>query len=206
MSVTPVNIDKVSSFKQFSATVQKQLPRGIVPADSEVRIENPPRCSSPVIWFASHKGFCEQKPIPLITPKVEVVTFAESIQPLILEVEDFGHLVDPLVDIETETVEVATSEAEADIVEIVGAEADVNSETELHPEGSVTDISEYIYSDIPLGDIEPCLEADSTVGINPQVYLGDPTVSIPDPISPIARDSEAEHLEILQVLQPCKPT
>ena len=93
-----------------------------------------------------------------------------------------------------------------DIVLIFGAEADVNSETELHPEGSVTDSSEYLYSDIPLGDIEPSLEADSTVGINPQVYLGDPTVSIPDPISPIARDSEAEHLEILQVLQPCKPT
>ena len=90
-----------------------------------------------------------------------------------------------------------------DIVLIFGAEADVNSETELHPEGSVTDSSEYLYSDIPLGDIEPSLEADSTVGT--QVYSGDPAVSIPNPISPITPDSEAERLEMFQMLQSGKP-
>ena len=80
----------------------------------------------------------------------------------------------------------------------------VEIEEESHP---AADICEILYSGTPLENIEASLpdslEPDSTVGH--QVQPGDLAVGIPDPVSPIAPDSEAERQEMLKMLSYCKP-
>ena len=187
-----MNIDNFPTLSEFPIL----LPKGIVPSNAEVRLERTQRCASPVCLTPRYKQR-EAKPAPLLIKeeRVEEVTFPASV-PSPFEEEDFGHLVH--IGISEEIVEYSSQVTGPEIVEI---------EEELRPESPAADICEILYSGTPLENIEASLpdslEPDSTVGH--QVQPGDLAVGIPEPVSPIAPDSEAERQEMLKLLSDCKP-
>jgi hypothetical protein len=221
ISVESINIDNNPPARQYTSTVQVRetsvqfsapsLPRGIVPGDSDVRVVRPPRPPSPVICYTSRKSLSGQKPIQLITPKVELVTFPENNVPIInLEEEDFGHVIDPLVNLydigdnrpveEEETPTTASSEVE--IVVPASPEADVDSEFGLFSEGSV---GETRPEETDSTSVSYQLPAGAIVSVDIPESGPPPSIGLPAPISPLAADSEAECQEVLRILQACKP-
>ena len=169
------------------------MPKGIVPSNSEVRLESTQRCSSPVCLTPRYKQLTA--PLFIKEERVEEVTFPASDEPSPFEEEDFGLLVH--IGISEEIVEYTSQVTGPEIVEI---------EKESRPESPAADICEILYSRTPLENIEASLpdslEPDSTVGH--QVQPGDLAVGIPEPVSPIAPDSEAERQEMLKLLSDCK--
>jgi hypothetical protein len=196
------------------------LPRGIVPGTDDVRVIRPSRPPSrdPVVSFTPRKRQILAKPIPLLSPKVEI----PDEEVIYLEAGgEYGNVIDPL-DLYEEVVEeiptILATNSEEEIPTTLAANSEVGIEATTNPEGDIE--SECgLYSE---GEEGTATEADSTCQLlaSCQPLLAScqspVSVSIPESgaplplglpaaISPLVPDSEAERQETLKTLRDCKP-